>query len=715
MKTYITRINGWSLRDKSHYMQHMVAEAAHQLGCREMGIFRYYAEDEGGESLGSRLDGIIAGINRGDLVICQFPTGNGMRFEHELVYRLKAYGARIAVLIHELEALADEGKKSLLGSIVELYNQAEVLIVPTYAMRQWLLDNGIHKGMKFVVQEMWDYTVREPLFNTPTFRKEIYFTDSEGFEGMADWNDSVPLNLYNASAGQGNVRNLGEREPYQLLSELNRGGGFGLVWYRDTYSRQYMEKSNSFSLARYLAAGMPVIVPAGGAHQTLVEMNHLGLAVNTLEEATALIERMTEGEYREYIKAVEQFAPAVQNGYFTKKCLCEAMQAFYRKDAGRLPLPERVYETGECVFRSSVLRESYGGNVAFSWDFQGEAEGFLIYDTKGALLGNTRDLHQHYLLLKKLKSENGVIIKAYLETLKGKLVLAESEPAYLQEGSCDSPKVSLIMPAFNAQDYIVRSIDTALAQTLPDLELIIVDDGSTDRTSEIIDWYARHYRNIAVIHQKNRGVAAARNTGIVHAKGNYIGFLDSDDMMRPDMTAKLYETIRKNHCDIAVTSVYRMTDYGYDKFIQYPMKEDTAVTIDEFFLEYYIRECGYGAVIWNKLYRASLVKSHFFPEILSEDEGWTPCVLSYADRVCYLDACGYEYDRISLEGSLADKVRNRSKEERFEIYKKVVMFYLKNGNQDRLDLLKALAKKRLLENARVYVCDEYEKLWQEIA
>ncbi len=60
-------------------------------------------------------------------------------------------------------------------------------------------------------------------------------------------------------------------------------------------------------------------------------------------------------------------------------------------------------------------------------------------------------------------------------------------------------------------------------------------------------------------------------------------------------------------------------------------------------------------------------------------------------------------------------MRNRSKEERFEIYKKVVMFYLKNGNQDRLDLLKALAKKRLLENARVYVCDEYEKLWQEIA
>ena len=126
MKTYITRINGWSLRDKSHYMQHMVAEIAHQLGCREMGLYRYYAEEESGVSLGSRLDGIIAGINGGDLVICQFPTGNGMRFENELVNRLKAYGARIAILIHEMEALADEEKKPMLGRIIEEIGRAHV-------------------------------------------------------------------------------------------------------------------------------------------------------------------------------------------------------------------------------------------------------------------------------------------------------------------------------------------------------------------------------------------------------------------------------------------------------------------------------------------------------------------------------------------------------------------------------------------------------------
>ena len=75
---------------------------------------------------------------------------------------------------------------------------------------------------------------------------------------------------------------------------------------------------------------------------------------------------MTEEEYREYVKAVEQFAPALRNGYFTKRCLIETMQAFCRKDAGRVPVPEGVYEAGECRFDYVALNESYGGNLAFS-------------------------------------------------------------------------------------------------------------------------------------------------------------------------------------------------------------------------------------------------------------------------------------------------------------------------------------------------------------
>lgn len=713
MKAYITRINGWGLRNRLHYMQNMVAEIAYQMGCLEMGIYRYNADGESSESLSSRLDGIIAGINRGDLVICQFPTGNGRKFEYELVNRLKVYGGRIAIYIHELETLAQEEKKHLVGETIGLYNLAEVLIVQTYAMRNWLLEHGIRRSMKFVVQEMWDYTVQEPVIHSSVFKKEIYFTDNEGFAGMNSWNYAVPLKLYNVSVNAGqNVQNLGERDPYQLFSELSEGG-FGLVWYRDEYSRQYMEYSISFSLARYLAAGIPVIVPAGISHREMIEINHLGFVVNSLEEAVAAVEKMTEGEYQEYTKAVEQFAPALRSGYYVKRCLIETIQALYRKDAGRIPAPDRVYETEGNAFRSVSLTESYGGSLALSWDFQGEAEGFLIYDTAGILQGHIRDIYQHYLLLKGQEKEKGFLVKAYVETLKGKLILAESKPVYLEKKQYGEPKVSMIIPAYNAENYIARCIDTVLAQSLQDVEIIVVDDGSTDHTSEIIDWYADYYENVTVIHQKNSGVAAARNTGMKNSRGEYIGFVDNDDLIYPGMVERLYLSAKKNDCDIAVTSVYIVNDAEYVKSICYPVKEDVPIAVDDFF-HIYNYGTELGVVVWNKLYRASLAKRFEMPAIPYDDVAWTTCILSYADKICYMDDHSYEWDRRVQESSQLDEWFSHSKQEMFEERKRTILFFLEEGNQDKMDLLKERARVFLNGWENVYHNEEYGKLRDEI-
>lgn len=714
MKTYITRINGWGLRDRSHYMQHMVAETAYQIGCREMGIYRYDADNESYESLSSRMDGIIAGINRGDIVICQFPTGNGRRFERELVNHLKAYGGWIAIYIHEMEALAREEKKGQVGEIIGLYNLAEVLIVQTYAMRNWLLEHGIQKNMKFVVQEMWDYTVQEPMSHVPLFKREIYFTDNEGFAGMNSWNYAVPLKLYNVSVNSGqNVQNLGGREPHQLLSELS-GGGFGLVWYRDGYSRQYMGLSSSFSLARYLSAGIPIIIPVESSHRTMVEVNHLGLVVNTLGEAAAAVEKMAEEEYREYTKAVEQFAPALWNGYYTKKCLIETMQAFYRKDAGRIPVPERVYEAKESIFRSVFLTESYGGNMALSWDFLGEAEGFLVYDTTGVLQEHTRDVRQHYLLLERQDKEKGFLVKAYVETLKGKLILAESKPVYLEKKQYGEPKISMVIPAYNAENYVARCIDTVLVQSQPDVEIIVVDDGSTDHTPEIIDWYAENYENVAVIHQENSGAAAARNNGIKHANGEYMGFVDADDMIRINMVERLYQSAKKNDCDIAITSAYTVTDIDYEKCLCYTIKEDVAIASDIFYQTYIYGNDLVGVVVWNKLYRTSLVKGYIFPTIPYEDEAWMPYILSYANTICYLDDFSYDWSRSGQNISLSERLRSCSKQEIFERVKKAILFFMDNGNQKKIDFLKAAARRKLFLLGEVYRYKEYGELRDEI-
>ncbi|MCI8712114.1 MAG: glycosyltransferase [Ruminococcus sp.] len=366
------------------------------------------------------------------------------------------------------------------------------------------------------------------------------------------------------------------------------------------------------------------------------------------------------------------------------------------------------------TFNSTALYESYGGKLALSWNFNGKPDGFLIYDDLGRLIYETRNCHKHYYLIKKCEKMTGFIIKAFVDTLKGKLIIAETEKIYLRARQYGKPEVSLIIPAYNAEDYIARSIDTALAQSFMNLEIVIVDDGSTDSTSDIIDWYANKYPNVLAIHKENGGVAAARNIGIEQADGEYIGFMDNDDMIRPDMIMKLHDSIKKNECDVAITSVCRINNGIYEKFIQYPLDEDVAMTTDEFFDMHFTKGCMFAVVIWNKLYKASLVKQHLIPVLIADDNAWTPYVLSYTDKICYLNGYFYEWDRTVRSSTQVDEWNRKSKEETFHIHKNTIMFYLEEGNPQRLQVLKRLAKRQLTELGRAYAYDEYEKLSYQI-
>lgn len=111
------------------------------------------------------------------------------------------------------------------------------------------------------------------------------------------------------------------------------------------------------------------------------------------------------------------------------------------------------------------------------------------------------------------------------------------------------PKVSVIIPIYNVEKYLGKCIDSVLAQTLDDLEVILVDDGSTDGSPEICDEYARH-SNVTVIHQKNKGLSAARNSGMRAAKGEYVAFIDSDDYVAVEMYAEMYSCAKQNSVDI---------------------------------------------------------------------------------------------------------------------------------------------------------------------
>ena len=113
-------------------------------------------------------------------------------------------------------------------------------------------------------------------------------------------------------------------------------------------------------------------------------------------------------------------------------------------------------------------------------------------------------------------------------------------------------KVSIIMPIYNASRYLEPAIDSILAQTLPEIEVICVDDGSTDKSLEILKEYQKNDDRIRIVTQTNAGPAHARNNGIRRARGKYIAFLDADDFVEPTFIEDLYNTAKQDNLDIAI-------------------------------------------------------------------------------------------------------------------------------------------------------------------
>lgn len=169
------------------------------------------------------------------------------------------------------------------------------------------------------------------------------------------------------------------------------------------------------------------------------------------------------------------------------------------------------------------------------------------------------------------------------------------------------PELSIIVPVYKVEKYLPRCIDSILAQTFGDFELILIDDGSPDGCGRICDEYARKDKRIVVIHQKNMGVSAARNAGLDIARGRYIGFVDSDDWIEPRMYEVMMDAIRENGADMAVCGVRYADEDG--KFTRADRLSEGVYTRAGLLEDVFAMPNRLGGGCCNKVFDASKIAS----------------------------------------------------------------------------------------------------------
>lgn len=182
------------------------------------------------------------------------------------------------------------------------------------------------------------------------------------------------------------------------------------------------------------------------------------------------------------------------------------------------------------------------------------------------------------------------------------------------------PEISIIVPVYKVEPYLCKCIDSILAQTLADFELILIDDGSPDECGTICDAYAARDYRIVVIHQKNAGVSAARNAGLEVARGAYIGFVDSDDWIEPEMYETMLRTAKETQADVVVCGM-KYTDVEAKCFTP-AFPQEGHYTSEELLAELFGMPNRIGGSTCNKLFFCGALKNVRFQEDIIMAEDW---------------------------------------------------------------------------------------------
>ena len=222
-------------------------------------------------------------------------------------------------------------------------------------------------------------------------------------------------------------------------------------------------------------------------------------------------------------------------------------------------------------------------------------------------------------------------------------------------------KVSIIVPVYNGEKYLVECIESLLNQTLKECEFVFIDDGSTDNSYSIIEKYKHNDNRIKIIKQENQGASIARNKGLSKAKGKYIGFVDADDYIEPSMFEVMYNSMESNELDLVICD-YELEQEGHKIISSLSLPKD--ILLDSNFIKSNVLmkfvESDELNSVWNKLYKRSLIQKNkvMFPQnvVLGEDEIFNIRYFSKINKLRYISYVGYHYREV--QGSATRDIVN---------------------------------------------------------
>lgn len=284
------------------------------------------------------------------------------------------------------------------------------------------------------------------------------------------------------------------------------------------------------------------------------------------------------------------------------------------------------------------------------------------------------------------------------------------------------PEISILMPAFNVEKYIAMAIDSVLNQTFSDFELIIINDGSTDETGEIVEKYRDMDSRIRVYHRENHGIASARNLSLSYARGKFVTFIDSDDAVKENYLECLHENAIKYNADVVFSSYYRYVEEENKNYYVvleqgYEVKEFTG---QEAYQNYYNPVNGYNTalvVAWGKLFKRELLTRLHFPNgKLHEDSFTIYKAYLLSDKIIYVNKNLYMYRQRanSIMSSKWSKERLRDfmaqHEERLSLLSVMGIGITESHKADYIASLRKCTRIALING---YI-DEYELLKQKL-